>query len=294
MDCTEFELILDDFLSGELAADERMSATAHLSTCPDCRHLISVARGDLDLAPVETESSLAASILAKTGTDPCRKARSQLCDLVDGELDPTASRILASHLEHCRRCSALFVALTEVAALLPEFAEIQPDHSFLKDTLAFTTAPAEEIVHAPSMLRTLADKLFQRPRFSWEAAYVGTLIIVTLLGGAPSWPTASQTDTVLASLKIDTALAEQMGERTYRRWLGEVMIDTQRRIEAGHRSVKKGVDDSLLYLDGEIERIVGFASELYESGHRLARLDWSKKVDTPTSDKARADSSKEN
>jgi hypothetical protein len=191
----------------------------------------------------------------------------------------------------------LFVALTEVAALLPELAEIHPDNSFLRDTVAFTTAPAEEPSRPPSMLTTLVDKLFQRPRFSWEAAYVGTLIMVTLLGGAPTWPTSTRADTTLASLKINTDLVQEMVGATPREWLLTASGRARDQISEGQLGVKQHFEDSVLYMGGELDRIADFSSGLYERSRRywlsVSILDLAAIVDTMATDKIPEDHSSE-
>jgi hypothetical protein len=98
--------------------------------------------------------------------------------------------------------------------------------------------------------------------FSWEAAYAGTLLIVTLLGGAPTWPTPAQTHAALASLKIDVPLPAPPEREAYKQWFIEATTRLSDQIEASQRVAKRQFEKSRLYMDSEIEEVSRNADEI--------------------------------
>jgi anti-sigma factor RsiW len=203
MRCSDFEKRLSAFLQGDLSSEERQAVLAHFETCVDCRQIAQMARGDFDLEP----EAFVASVLERTSGTTCGHARPRLCELVDGVLAPEYSRLLASHLHHCRNCSALFVALIELAEVLPEMALLEPDRCFTEDVLAATVTLEEEVIESTNPALRFLETLFQRPRLSWEAAYLGTLLVMGIWAGLAQHP--SDSAQFLASTQVYNNIIHQ-------------------------------------------------------------------------------------
>lgn len=165
MKCSDFEAILGAFLKGGIAAEEREVALTHLENCSGCCQTAQIVRGDLDKKPGGSAGDFVASVLELTSGPPCDRSKRQLCDLVDGVLSPEYSKVVACHLHNCSECSALFVALTELAGTLPEMASIEPDPLFTSEVLAITSFQQEEVYRPSHPIRRFVDVLFRRPVF---------------------------------------------------------------------------------------------------------------------------------
>ncbi len=214
MKCSYFSSRLTAFLRDEITAEEREAVLAHLECCPDCRQTVQIGRGDWDLEPPGSPGSFVSAVLELTSGPTCQSARRQLCDFVDGLLNPEASSALAGHLQRCRDCSALFVALTELAQVLPEMALLSPDPAFAPDLLSLTSSRPPEVSPPRHPIRSLLERLFRRPRFSLEAAYVGTLLILAVWGNIATPFVAEQSPLHLASIQVSLRrIADKIHER---------------------------------------------------------------------------------
>lgn len=182
MDCATFNEKVADYLQGTLRPEEREAAKRHLSFCTRCRRLLDVVQGEMDFLSKESGESLTRSILERTSGSACRRARQTLCDFVDHLLPADDAEILSSHLDHCPDCGALAGALKELAAQLPEMAELEPGPDFTRAVLALTSEKPAPYKSLAGSVQKLWNRLVQRPRFAWEAAYAGTLMLIAVFG----------------------------------------------------------------------------------------------------------------
>ena len=95
----------------------------------------------------------------------------------------TASSCVRGHLAHCRDCAAMAVALAQLAADLPAFAELQPDSRLVHDVLAATRARRHRWTGV--WASRLWERLLGRPRIALEAGYVGAVVAWLVFGA--SW-----------------------------------------------------------------------------------------------------------
>lgn len=182
MDCRAWENQIDDYLADRLTPAQREQAETHLASCSRCRELLATARGNLDILSVADEQDLTGAILAATSGPACGRARELLGDLVEGSLPATDSQLVRAHLEHCPECAALSITLTWLLPQLHEMAELTPDDGFTADVMLATIGGAGTRRSWRERLVTWWQEQLVRPRFSWEAAYVGTLLLVLLFG----------------------------------------------------------------------------------------------------------------
>jgi len=219
MKCSEFEEQLSAFLDGDLSASDREAATTHLDNCSECRQTTMIARGDYDLGPEDPPGDFVSEVLESTSGATCRHARKYLCTLADGELTAEYARVVESHLQACAECSGLFVGLTELAEVLPQMTLLEPDASFTSEVLCRTSA-AEEVPLPSNRIQRLLDSIFQRPRSSWEAAYVGTLLLMTIWGSLATPAVLEKSTRRLASTQINLIrLADNLRQTAAESWL---------------------------------------------------------------------------
>jgi anti-sigma factor RsiW len=183
MDCSEFEDRLERLQGGLLTAEERQAVEDHLAACEPCRELIEAATEGLNVPPLKMPRDLTRSILERTSGSACRRVREHLCDFVDGKLEGSYGEILSLHLADCVDCSALAASLAELKEILPQMSEVEPGMNFTFRVLRATSRLSPELrVSLWSRIQQWWLRLIQRPRFSWEAAYLGTILLVTVLG----------------------------------------------------------------------------------------------------------------
>ncbi|MGD8395467.1 MAG: hypothetical protein PVF43_08335 [Candidatus Eiseniibacteriota bacterium] len=149
-------------------------------------------------SPAEREAFVQ-SVLARTSGRACDRAEGHLGDYVDGHLDHDDAGLVAEHLEHCMPCRAVARTIAEMRAPLRRMAAIDPGPDFTAAVVQATTgAGARERALAPLRTRPRAlalapvalwtrwcaiwQALVARPRFALEAAYVGTVLLVLLVG----------------------------------------------------------------------------------------------------------------
>ncbi len=196
MDCREFEDRLDVLQAGLLSREEEAHAEEHIHVCARCRALLAAVRGECDSLTPEAEEDLTTAILCQTTGTACFEAGNILCDSVDGVLGRDDQEILSLHLAHCRDCRSLADTLAELGRVLPEMATLEPDAQFTADVLRVLAA-ARRPQPRPD-LSEWWNRLIRRPRFAWEAAYVGALLLLLALGNPAVLPTASAVPQVLA------------------------------------------------------------------------------------------------
>jgi anti-sigma factor RsiW len=181
MNCRDVEERLDACVEETLSGEECRELQKHVDSCAACRRLLSVARGEADF-PADDGRGFAASVLERTSGSPCVRARDLLCDHVDGQLDTADSELLRRHLDHCPACAALSVSLSELRIELPAMADIQPGPFFSVAVIRRLSALGNRPADRQTRIRRWWASLVRRPRFSWEAAYIGTLLLVLAFG----------------------------------------------------------------------------------------------------------------
>ena len=248
MDCQEIERQFEDLLEERLTDPERRAAQAHLAICERCRELFEIAQGNRALLVPEAQEDLTRAILERTSGLPCRRAEASLCDLVDGTLLDEDAELTSLHLEHCAGCQRLAETLTWMRRELPEMAELEPAAGFSAEVLRATAR-----LHAPGSglwagLRERWQRWIIRPRFTWEAAYICTVLLglIVSIPNSPVRQLPPKTLTVLqsnlgAALNPDawapevrarlSLLGEQAWQRTGFKVVGEVERLTDRAVE---------------------------------------------------------------
>jgi len=178
MNCRNFARILADFHEGALSREERAAAEAHLEICSACRRLRDIARGSIDILPRDGSGELTRAILDQTSGPVCPRVETGLWDYVRGELNRDDSELIESHLDHCTGCRSVAGNLAMMQQMLPAMAEMDPGESFTREVLRATSKWHPGQSSLPIRLRNWWNRTVQRPRFSLEAAYLGTLILV--------------------------------------------------------------------------------------------------------------------
>ncbi|MFQ5739445.1 MAG: hypothetical protein ACE5JX_10585 [Acidobacteriota bacterium] len=181
MDCQTFEDRLESLQAGRLSAAESEVAKEHLAECRRCSRLLLIVEGKLDLLPAHQERELRGRILRRTSGPACLRVRRTLVHYVDTAVGPERARRIFLHLSDCQGCSSLAATLARLDAELPELTILEPDERFTRAVLAATVGQRES-GRGRLESRPWWASLLERPRFSWEAAYVGTLLIFIVLG----------------------------------------------------------------------------------------------------------------
>lgn len=264
MRCLAFEKRLSAFLNGDLSAEGRVAMTTHLESCPECRQTAQIVRGDFDLEPEDIPEDFASEVLELTSGTTCRQARHHLCKLADGELSADYAKVVASHLRTCMECSGLFVALTELAEVLPEMVLLEPDASFTADVLA-RTVRAGEVSPQPNRIQRFLDSIVQRPRFSWEAAYVGTLFMVTVWGVVATPAVLEESAQRLASTQINLVrLADALQRNAAENWITNRTEELNRMIVEQYPVWKSSAANSIVAAREEIRDLPEKSGEYLE------------------------------
>jgi anti-sigma factor RsiW len=184
MNCRTFEDWIDSLASGTLSPADQEAAATHARTCDGCRRLLAAVRGEGNPMEPQFEDELVQSILSHTTGSACAAAEEHLCQWVDGDCSSEDQEIMALHLEHCSSCSAIAAGVMELSDLLPDMAQVDPGNDFTQDVLQATLHARPLIFPAPRLTSCIEwwNRLIRRPRFAWEAAYIGTLFFLLILG----------------------------------------------------------------------------------------------------------------
>ena len=209
MNCASFERRLERYQEGTLPEAERREADQHLYHCPACRGLFELLQMAETQAPGQLDVSQA--VLSRTTGSTCRKCKNLLTELVDSSLDPIENELVLSHLDSCPACADLFRVMSEMSELLPQMRELTPDSSFVPDVLRSVRALQQRRSGLSGVLEFFRG-LWQRPRFSWEAAYLGALLVFALFG-APFSPVHDASARLLASLQNPEGLVADVGSK---------------------------------------------------------------------------------
>jgi len=215
MNCGAFEKRLERYRTGKLCDAERREMDQHLCRCIACRALLeAIQTGENHVAQVD----LSEAVLAQTTGSACGRCRSLLGDVLDGVSDTVEKELVIAHLASCASCSSLFRIMSEAAEILPRMREMIPDPSFVPDVLNAVRPLWRDRLGLSKALEWLRG-LTQRPRFSWEAAYLGTLLVFGLFG-TPFSPVPDAGSRLLASLQNREGLIAET-DSSIHRWYDE-------------------------------------------------------------------------
>ncbi|HZI94427.1 MAG TPA: zf-HC2 domain-containing protein [Patescibacteria group bacterium] len=196
MTCHEFERQLDEIVGKTAPVETLRDAARHVATCTQCEELAEIARASLGgivtVDGVDT-AGMVNRILSLTSGPACGAAGERLADLVDGALTATERSLVIGHLGGCEACADLAATMSWMSEPLASLCEIDPGESFTAGVMRATAPPAIAIP-APGRLDALRPRfdnlgrwwagVMARPRFTWEAAYVGGLVVWLLFGAA--------------------------------------------------------------------------------------------------------------
>lgn len=200
MNCRDVEERLDACVEGTLTDEECAALEKHVDSCSECRRLLAAARGEIEF-PAKDRREFTESVLGRTAGASCVRARELLCDHVDGHLGFGDSELVRGHLDQCKACADLAVSLSELQNELPAMAEIEPDPFFAAAVVRRLSALRERPADPWGRARQWWKKLVRRPRFSWEAAYIFTLVLVLAFGNpfSPSYGSLRSSSSQLAA-----------------------------------------------------------------------------------------------
>ncbi|MFB3902246.1 MAG: zf-HC2 domain-containing protein [Acidobacteriota bacterium] len=206
MNCAAFERRLEQYQAGTLPEMERREAEVHLDHCNSCRGLFEALQSGENQPD---QQDLSGAVLSRTTGSACGRCRDLLGELLDGVSEDVESELVRSHLATCAPCSALFQTMSEMAEILPRMRETVPDSLFVPDVMRSTRAFGRDH-KGLSRILDFCRMLAERPRFSWEAAYLGTLLVFGLFG-TPFSPAYDAGSRLLASLQNRDGLVTQAG-----------------------------------------------------------------------------------
>lgn len=187
MNCLEFERRLESLLEERLEPRTRRACLAHAETCSACREILEVVADPASAEVTEPGEALVESILVATVGSACEQAKAQLPAFVDRELAAADRELVELHIETCESCQRLTATLVAMTTELPQLAQAPLDLRFTRDVLAATSKRRSAVW---TWLEKSWASWLQRPRFAMEAAYVGVLVIMLVLG-AFSTPVAA-------------------------------------------------------------------------------------------------------
>ena len=185
MNCREFEDRIDMLATGTGAGAETQALSRHAAVCGRCRRLLMAVRGLTEPLAPSLQNQLIRAVMDRTTGPACAGAQELLCDWLDHRADADSNELIALHLRHCPACSNLAATLIELGEVLPEWASIEPGPDFTAGVLRATVCVHPRRHSRRSAAPALAacwNRIILRPRFVWEAAYVGTLAVFLLLG----------------------------------------------------------------------------------------------------------------
>jgi anti-sigma factor RsiW len=237
MSCREFETRLENLLDGRLDSATRQACLGHAKGCAACSELLA-AVGSLtgEMSSVALDS-LTVAVLEHTIGSACEQAREHLPALVDRELDSVERELIELHLGECPDCQRLAATLMALRRELPKLAEMTLDPQFATEVLAATVLRRTRLRRW--WLRHWSVWV-RRPRFAMEAAYVGVLVVMLLLG-AFSTPVAALSEKGLRLVQSDpqtpsvwTHTSEGLG--TFWEWVASLFEQVEKQPEPTEES----------------------------------------------------------
>lgn len=182
MDCRTCQESLTRYAEGGLSPDERQAVSEHVRECAECRELHELVCLDPATLAALAPPDLAASILSQTSGSACGRARDLLCEQVDGTLGGLDIELLRLHLDGCADCGALVTVLEYLPSDLAAMSTLEPDARLLPDVLAATVGRRSRFREVGTRWVRVWAAALQRPRFAWEAGYVGAMTLWLLFG----------------------------------------------------------------------------------------------------------------
>ena len=222
MNCRNVEECLDAYVEKTLTGEQCRDLEKHVDSCAACRRLLSAARGEVEF-PADDGQKFAESVLERTSGSPCVRARELLCDHVDGLLGDADSELVRGHLDHCEACAALSTSLSELRNELPAMADIQPGPFFSAAVIRRLSVLGNRPTDRSTRIRRWCANLVRRPRFSWEAAYIGTLLLVLAFGNpfSPSYGSLRSSSLPLSVPSAAWVRASKQVPQVWESWAGK-------------------------------------------------------------------------
>ena len=173
--CSKFEERLSDYVAGRLSSNDRIRFQLHLDCCRRCSQLEATVSG----VGISHDNTLVDEVLRLTSGPACTELDELLSGYARETLEPGERDLVKGHLDNCPGCSAIALTLGEIGELLPELAAADPGNGFAYRVLGATSMHGSRGSFRERVLEQLR-MAFLRPRFSWEAAYLGCLILFGL------------------------------------------------------------------------------------------------------------------
>jgi hypothetical protein len=276
-DCARIEETLDLLSTGRASPEEQTFAEAHLSGCESCRRLLSAARGEVDLLPDGEYEDLTRSILEITSGPACDRAQESICESLDAGMEPARSEMLSLHIAHCPACRQFAATLQSLREILPEMAEIDPGPDFSAAVIRITRKSRRARIRRFTRPVHLWNRLVNRPLFTWEAAYAGTLALALLFLNPwlPFWDFTTKAMSAV-EISIPSGLSSLSSARAIPD--GSELVQTARNISAlvadgsssARTSVTRWADKAENYLTRTaVPAARGFFSKARENAARL-------------------------
>ena len=205
---------------------------------------------DFDDETNQPPEGLLDSILEATSGPACPRAEEQFCRGLDGELDDLDTQLLNEHADACEPCGALRSAFALLAEELTALRELDPGAEFTAGVLARTSHAAPPV--AADLLGRLWKTIVHRPRFAWEAAYVGAMLFWLVLGtpGLPLEAVRSMREPVSSLGKRAWSSAQDGWQSSVTR----LQADLAPRVESGRRTVEGLTEDARKLVDDFIRK----------------------------------------
>lgn len=228
MNCHDFEIQMEALLDGNLDPARRQACLDHAVDCPSCGELLTAVGSVTANLPESSSTQLVETVLEQTIGSACQRARETLPDFVDQELAPTDRELLDLHTESCTACRRLASTLALLRRELPRLAEAPLDDRFTAEVLAATLPRHHRLAQ---WWQSHWSGWVRRPRFAMEAAYVGLLVVMLVLG-AFSTPVAALPQKGLELVQTDpetpsvwTEANEDLG--TFWEWIASLFEKTE-------------------------------------------------------------------
>jgi hypothetical protein len=248
----QLELVL-----GEQLPDRELEAlTAHAEGCERCRELLEACRGEQGL---EHTGGLVDGVLARTSGNACSRVHSMLCDHVDRKLQRADATLVQEHLNYCSGCAQLASVLEELVVELPQMASLDPGPFFASSVVTATRSTQQP--DKWTLLLSYLSRVFQRPRFSLEAAYVGALLIFLVFGGAPVRSVEGVASTTLAGFQLNLSKFAQNTPAVLSESWADFYNSCENRVEGKVQATQEALGSAVETIQGSAEQLRDMSDE---------------------------------
>lgn len=186
LECMDIEQWLGLYLEGKLTGGIRQSIEEHLNQCSNCQTVVSIFRYTSERNSTELNDI----IIDSTSGPLCPRIKPLLPEWMDGFLDREDFQLIEHHLDNCISCRQMVQIMREVQAGLAELVPVSLPENLTQQILDATSrSKHSQYVYSlkPGVkLRSFWEKIKLRPRFSFEAAYIGALLLFTLASLLPT------------------------------------------------------------------------------------------------------------